>query len=118
MVCCLLLPGTLEVLLERRRGRGARKIVKQLSWLELHCSAFQTPTLKPGKCPAEPPVFLPLERLLNSARPQQYVLFCFGARASSVFSVVVALCSLHRVPKFKFKPSTGVNKAVKPECSH
>lgn len=44
------------------------------------------PTLKPGKCRAEPPIFLPLERLLNSARPQQYVLFCFRARASSVLS--------------------------------
>lgn len=40
VVCCLLLPGTVEVLLERNGG-GGREIVKQLFWLELHCSASE-----------------------------------------------------------------------------
>lgn len=44
VVCCLRLPGTLEVQLVRKGGGDG--IVKQLSFIELHCSSF-------GKRPVE-----------------------------------------------------------------
>ncbi|XP_034563070.1 uncharacterized protein si:zfos-911d5.4 isoform X2 [Notolabrus celidotus] len=68
VVCCLLLPGTLEALL-RRRGRregGGGRIVKQLSWIELHYSAFvQSERLSSRVCRAEFPLFFLLKRLFT-----------------------------------------------------
>lgn len=78
VVCCLLLPGTVEVLLERNGG-GGRGIVKQLFWLELHCPASEKRPadrrLSQENVRLNRPSFIPHERLSNGAR-QPNSMYC------------------------------------------
>ena len=97
-------------------GGGGGEVVKQCSWIEFHCSAFEETrrlTLPPGKCHAEPP-HLSSRRALWTAS-DLHSTYCFGfssGAAGPAAAVVSALCSPHRL--LKSSGSSGVNKPVKP----